>query len=67
MTTTEMMNRLNAMREATRESNARLEEAIEKVKKMREKIQALTAETEERIAKTKAMIQQYEDKKNNKE
>ena len=61
MTTTEMMNTLIAMREAIRESNARLVEAIEKVKKMREEIQALTAETEERIAKTEAMIRQYED------
>ena len=61
MTTTEMMNRLIAMREATRESNARLAEAIEKVKKMREETQALIAETEKRIAKTQAMIRQYED------
>ena len=60
MTTTEMMNRLIAMREATRESNARLAEAIEKVKKMREETQALIAETEERIAKTEEMIRQYE-------
>lgn len=60
-TTTEMMNTFIAMREAARESNARLDEAIEKVKKMREEVQALIAETDERIAKTKAMIQQYED------